>query len=126
MRDQVELSFFIGYAGSPRAAFEAACVEAATRLCGGCFVADGTGYWREGADRRAARFDGRLLAERTLCLKLTLELPKEAEVLATMRAAIAAAAARHGLRGAVRWVHVQRHIIVGLHFSIEDELERAA
>jgi hypothetical protein len=126
MREQIELKFLIGYAGAPQAAFEAACIEAATRLCGGCFVADGTRYWREGAGRRATRFDGRLQAERTLCLKLTTELVKEAEVFATMRGAIAAAAKRHRMNGAVRWVHVQRSAIVGMHFSIESELEKAA
>jgi hypothetical protein len=126
MREQVELSFFIGYAGVRQAAFEAACIDAATRLCGGCFVADGTGYWREGAARRAARFDGPLRAERTLCLKLTTELAKEAGALSTMRAAISASALSHGMRGAIRWVHVQRHPITGLHFSIEDVLDEAA
>jgi len=126
MREQSELNFFIGYAGACQAAFEAACIDAATRLCGGCFVADGTGYWREGAERRAARFDGTLQEERTLCLKLTTELAKEAEVLAAMRSAISGAAARFGMQGAVRWVHVQRSAITGLHFSIENELDRAA
>jgi hypothetical protein len=126
MREQCELNFFIGYAGVRQAAFEAACIDAATRLCGGCFIADGTGYWREGADRRAARFNGKLQEERTLCLKLTTELAKESGVLAAMRAAISAAAVRFGMYGAVRWVHVQRSTITGLHFSIEDELDRAA
>lgn len=126
MRDQVELSFFVGYAGVRQAAFEAACIDAATRLCGGCFVADGTGYWREGADQRALRFDGRLQTERALCLKLTTELAKEVDVLSAMRAAISAAALSHGMRGAIRWVHVQRHPITGLHFSIEDVLKEAA
>ena len=55
MREQVELAFFAGYGGDKVLAFEAACIAAATRLCGGCFVADGTGYWRNGADRRAAK-----------------------------------------------------------------------
>jgi hypothetical protein len=126
MRDQVELSFFVGYAGEVLADFEAECIGAATRLCGGCFVADGTGYWREGGERRSRSFDGRLQAERTLCLKLTCELAKEADVLCAMRSAIAMAASKHDLRGAIRWVHVQRHPIIGLHFSIEDELAKAA
>jgi hypothetical protein len=126
MREQSELNFFIGYAGARQAAFEAACIDGATRLCGGCFVANGTGYWREGAERRAARFDGQLQEERTLCLRLTTELVKETDVLATMRAAISSAAARFGMHGAVRWVHVQRAAITGLHFSIEDELKKAA
>lgn len=126
MRDQIELKFFIGYAGTRQAAFKAACIEAATHLCGGCFVADGTGYWREGADRRAARFHGKLQSEHSLCLKLTTELAREAEVLKAMRLAITAAVVDCGLRGAIRWVHVQRQPIIGLHFSVEDELARAA
>jgi hypothetical protein len=126
MRDQIELCFFIGYTGVAQAAFESACIDTATRLCGGCFVADGTGYWREGLERHAPRFHGPLKQEYTLCLKLTTELAKEKDVLAAMRAAIAAAADRNGLRGDIRWVHVQRHPIHGLHFSIEDELPQAA
>jgi hypothetical protein len=126
MREQSELNFFIGYAGARQEAFEAACIDAATKLCGGCFVADGTGYWRQGAERRAARFDGQLQTERTLCLRLTTELAKEAEVLARMRAAISQAAVRFAMRGAVRWVHVQRAAITGLHFSIDNELGVAA
>ena len=94
MREQVELPFFIGHAGAPQAAFEAACIDAATRLCGGCFVADGTGCWRDDAECRAARSEGQLQAERTLCLKLTTELAKETDALATMCAAIAAASIR--------------------------------
>lgn len=126
MREQIELTYFIGYAGTPQAAFEAACVEAATRCCGGCFVADGTGFWREGAEVRAARFEGRLQAERTLCLRLTCEVAKEAEVAAAMRAAISVATRAYGLSGRVRWVHVQRHAIQGLHFSVEEEVAQAA
>ena len=126
MRDQVELKYYVGYAGEPQAAFEAACVDAATRLCGGCFVSDGAGYWREGAERRATRFEGPLQTERTLCIVLTTEMAKESDVLVAMRATIARAAADHGLLRAVRWVHVQRHVIVGLHFSIEDALAAAA
>jgi hypothetical protein len=126
MRQQCELTFFIGYPGSPCDAFETACVEAATSLCGGCFVADGTGFWRSGADRRAARFHGQLQAERTLCLRLTTELAKEADVLEAMRNAIAAAVESHGLRDSIRWIHVQRHQIVGLHFSIDDVPAQAA
>ena len=116
----------MGYAGVAQAAFAAACIDAATRLCGGCFVAEGTGYWREGTDRHSARFHGPLQEEHTLCLKLTTEVAKEPDVLATMRRAIATAAVANQLKGAIRWVHVQRHPITGLHFSIEDELAEAA
>jgi hypothetical protein len=63
---------------------------------------------REGADRHGTRFNDRLQAERALCLELTMELLKEADVLATMRAAILTAAAKYGLHGAMRWIHGQR------------------
>jgi hypothetical protein len=126
MREQVELTFIIGYAASANREFEAACIAAATRLCGGCFVADGTGYWRAGSDRRAQRFDGEQMQERTLCVRLTTELAKEAEVLRSMRQAITRAAVAHGMLDVVQWVHVQRHAITGLHFAIGDELARAA
>jgi len=126
MRDQVELCFFIGYAGKMQADFESACIDAATRLCGGCFVAEGTGYWREGDERRTDSFDGALQAERTLCLKLTTELHKERQVISAMRRAIATSVSRHGMRSAVRWVHVQRHLIIGLHFNIDNALAEAA
>jgi trimethylamine:corrinoid methyltransferase-like protein len=46
MRPQVKLTYYIGHAGAPQAAFEAACIDAATQLCGGCFVAEGTGWLR--------------------------------------------------------------------------------
>jgi hypothetical protein len=123
MREQVELTFLAGYCGEKVLAFEAACIAAATRLCGGCFVADGTGYWRDGTDRRAARFDGKLQAERTLCIQLTTELSKEAEVLSAMREVFATQARFRALN--MRWVHVQRHAITGLHFSIDTELAAA-
>ena len=126
MREQVELTFMVGYAAASNPAFEAACIAAATRLCGGCFVADGTGYWRVGTDRRAQRFDGEQIRERSLCIRLTTEITKEDEVLHSMRREITRAATAHGMLDFVRWVHVQRHAITGLHFSIGDELARAA
>lgn len=126
MREQIELCFFVGYEGPMQAAFKAACIDTATRLCGGCFVVDGTGYWREGKNRRAHEFDGELVEESTFCLKLTTELYKERTVMAAMRAEIAAAANHCGLEGVVRWIHVQRHVITGLHFSIENMPSKAA
>jgi hypothetical protein len=126
MREQIELTFFVGYAGAKQDAFEASCIDVATRLCGGCFAVHGTGYWREGSDRHAASFRGPLQTEQTLCLKLTTEFAKEAQVLALMRKAIANQAIEHDLFGLINWVHVQRHAIVGLHFSLGEELHRAA
>lgn len=125
MREQIELCFIIGCAQAPPPGFEAACVEAATFLCGGCFVVGGTGYWREGKERLAKQFNGRLSQERTLCIKLTTEPQKERQVLSKMRSAVKSAAIRFNLRGAINWVHVQRSKITGLHFSIADELAEA-
>ena len=126
VREQIELCFYIGYPGVVHRAFKAQCIDTATHLCGGCFVADGTGYWREGASQRATRFHGRQVEERTLGIYLTTELAKETEVLAAMRAGIVQAARNHGLQHSIQWVHVQRIPITGLHFSINEEFRQAA
>lgn len=117
MRQQVELRFYFGAESLPHA-FKTAMIGAASALCGGCFVADGAGYWIESdGPRRADAFQGTLATEDTLCIGLTTETHKLESVLAEMQDRTVTAAMETG--AAVDWVHVQQTAIVGRHFSVK-------
>ena len=119
MRKQVELKYFIGYnVANPDA--DAAMIQAACAVCGGCFVADGTGYWVNG-DTHAERFDGEAESEHCLNICLTTELEKLEGVIQFMEFEIARIVHDHQLD--VEWVHVQQFDIVGRHFNVKEVLE---
>ena len=115
MRKQTEFKFFIGYTTANVEA-DQAIIQAACALCGGCFVADGTGYWIDG-DTHAKRFTGEAIAEHCLTICLTTELDKADSVYAEMQAAITKIVKQFALP--VQWVHVQEHEITGRHFEVK-------
>ena len=122
MREQVELTFLIGYdlnSDGNVLAFEQAVIEAACKLCGGCAVIPTTGYWMSDGASHQQTFSGRLQEEHTLHIKLSCELDKEQRVYKTMKAVIAAQADWHKVD--TDWVHVQRSTFTGMHFSAKKE-----
>lgn len=124
MRPQIELKFYFGAARLP-AAFKTHLIGMASALCGGCFVADGAGYWVESdGPRRADSFEGSLATEETLCIGLTTEPHKVDRVLSEMEDAAANAAIAHGAD--VDWVHVQQTQIMGRHFSVKAAIAQKA
>lgn len=127
MREQVELTFLIGYdrEATPHAklvAFETNVIQLACKLCGGCAVVPTEGYWMSDGAQHKQTFGGRLEKEHTLHIKLSCELDKEASVYETMRAFISAWADFFGVE--TEWVHVQRSTFTGLHFSTKDQVSK--
>ena len=124
MRDQVELTFLIGYDRSAKhiAEYEKRVVELACKLCGGCAVIPTVGYWMSDGASHAQTFSGKLEQEHTLHLKLSCELDKEDRVYETMRHYISAWADLFKVD--TTWVHVQRVEFEGMHFSTKDTMAR--
>lgn len=127
MREQVELTFLIGYdreATSPAklVTFETNVIQLACKLCGGCAVVPTEGYWMSDGAQHKQTFDGRLEKEHTLHIKLSCELDKEARVYETMRAFISAWADLYEVE--TEWVHVQRSTFTGLHFSTKEQVSK--
>jgi len=107
MRKQVELKYFIGYnVANPDA--DAAMIQAACAVCGGCFVADGTGYWVNG-DTHAERFDGEAESEHCLNICLTTELEKLEGVIQFMEFEIARIVHDHGCEACHKMNTVTKH-----------------
>lgn len=127
MREQVELTFLIGYdrEATPHAnlvAFETNVIQLACKLCGGCAVVPTEGYWMSDGAQHKQTFGGLLEKEHTLHIKLSCELDKEARVYETMRAFISAWADLYGIE--TEWVHVQRSTFTGLHFSTKAQVSK--
>ena len=119
MREQVELTYLIGYPEQSEE-FEAAVIKLASKLCGGCFVSTGDGYWAEdGADHKNT-FEGVVVKEHCFSLSLTCELHKVRKVREQMKAGIAGYAGLHNID--TDWVHVKNSLFVGTHFSIKDSI----
>lgn len=126
MREQVELTFLIGYdheetTYAARVEFENGVIEMACKLCGGCAVVGTDGYWMSDGAQHKHTFAGKLEKEHTLHIKLSCELDKEARVYETMRDFISAYADYYEI--GADWVHVQRSTFTGLHFSTKKEVE---
>ena len=124
MREQVELSFLIGYDrdATPYAmtvAFEREVIRRACELCGGCAVVPTEGYWMSDGAQHKQTFGGRLAKEHTLHIKLSCELDKEEHVFETMRDFISAHIKLFRIEA--DWVHVQRTPFTGLHFSAKEQ-----
>jgi len=115
MRNQVELSFFVGYP-ERIALFEERVIKLASKLCGGCTVVDATGYWTEDGALHRYEFSGPAESEHCFYLKLTCEVEKEERVMQHMQAGISAFAKYYCVE--TDWVHVQRVEFTGMHFSI--------
>lgn len=125
MREQVELTFLIGFdrdASNKATAFEQRVIELACKLCGGCAVIPTNGYWMSDGASHADVFRGKLEREDTLHIKLSCELAKETTVYETMRHYISAWSDLFGID--TTWVHVQRTTFTGMHFSTKDTLAR--
>lgn len=127
MREQVELTFLIGYdrGNTPYAmatAFEREVIQRACELCGGCAVVHTDGYWMSDGAERKQVFGGRLENEHTLHIKLSCELDKEAYVFETMRAFISAHTKLFQIEA--DWVHVKRMQFTGLHFSTKEQVSK--
>ena len=127
MREQVELTFLVGYdrEALPLAkveAFEKNVIQLACKLCGGCAVVPTEGYWMSDGAQHKQTFGGRLEKEHMLHIKLSCELDKEARVYDTMRAFISAWADLYGIE--TEWVHVQRSTFTGLHFSTKEQVSK--
>ena len=127
MREQVELTFLVGYdrEALPLAkveAFEKNVIQLACKLCGGCAVVPTEGYGMSDGAQHKQTFGGRLEKEHTLHIKLSCELDKEARVYDTMRAFISAWADLYGIE--TEWVHVQRSTFTGLHFSTKEQVSK--
>jgi len=122
MREQVELTFLIGYDRKAENAehFRNRVIELACKLCGGCAVIPTEGYWRSDGASHAETFRGKLEREDTLHIKLSCELAKETRVYETMRNYISAWADLFGID--TTWVHVQRTAFTGMHFSTKDTM----
>lgn len=117
MREQVELTYLIGYPEQSDE-FEASIIKLASKLCGGCFVSNGDGYWAEdGADHKST-FEGVIVKEHCFSLSLTCELSKVDRVQEQMQAGIAGYAGLYKVD--TDWVHVKYLPITGMHFSIKD------
>lgn len=127
MRQQVELTFLIGYDREVTApanvkAFETNVIELACKLCGGCAVIPTDGYWMSDGAQHKQNFGGRLVQEHTLHIKLSCELEKETRVYETMRAFISAWAKLFKVE--TDWVHVQRSTFTGMHFSTKEQVSK--
>jgi len=122
MREQVELTFLIGYDRKAENAerFRNRVIELACKLCGGCAVIPTEGYWMSDGASHAETFRGKLEREDTLHIKLSCELAKETRVYETMRNYISAGADLFGID--TTWVHVQRTTFTGMHFSTKDTM----
>ena len=122
MREQVELTFIIGYnkQNHPQThtEFKRKVIEAACRLCGGCTVVKSDGYWAADGAMHKQEFGGKVEQEYCLHIKLSCELAKEARVHRDMTRSIAAFAVLYGID--TEWVHVQRSCFTGLHFNVKD------
>lgn len=127
MREQVELTFLIGYdlnsmSHDVREAFEKDVIQMACKLCGGCAVVGTDGYWMSDGAQHKHTFAGKLEKEHTLHIKLSCELDKEARVYETMRDFISASADYYEIE--TDWVHVQRSTFTGLHFSTKKQVKK--
>jgi DNA-binding SARP family transcriptional activator len=124
MREQIELTFLIGYDREATLyanvkAFERDVIELACKLCGGCTVVKSEGYWMSDGAQHKQTFGGRLEKEHTLHIKLSCELEKEIHVFETMRDFISAHIKLFKIEA--DWVHVQRMRFTGLHFSAKEQ-----
>lgn len=124
MREQIELTFLIGYdrEATPYAnvkAFERDVIQLACKLCGGCSVIPTEGYWMSDGAQHKQNFEGRLVKEHSLHIKLSCELDKEAYVFETMRDFISAHIKLFKIEA--DWVHAQRTPFTGLHFSAKEQ-----
>lgn len=129
MREQVELTFLIGYDLNAnkhirQSFYKQRVIELACKLCGGCAVIPTEGYWMSDGASHAETFSGRLEHEDTLHIKLSCELDKEKRVYETMRYFISEWAALFDID--TEWVHVQRSTFKGMHFSTKDTLDRGS
>ena len=127
MREQVELTFLLGYdrEATPHAkvkGFETNVIQLACKLCGGCSVVLTEGYWMSDGAERKQTFGGRLEKGHTLHIKLSCELDKEVRVYETMRSHISAWADLFGI--SADWVHVKRSAFTGLHFSTKEQVSK--
>lgn len=121
MRNQIELTYFVGYP-ERIALFEEQVIKLASKLCGGCTVVDATGYWTEDGALHRSEFSGPAESEHCFMLKLSCEEAKEARVAEMMQAGISAFSKRYCVQ--TDWVHVQRVPFNGLHFSIQTDQPR--
>lgn len=120
MRKQVAYTFYIGskYRGP---AFEQEVIRSASRICGGCTVIPGKGYWMsDGAEKGVCLFKGDMEEEHVFILKLTSEWFKSKMTYNLMQAAIVDAAKKHGMQ--TDWVHVEAVEMQGMHFSVKEAL----
>ena len=127
MRDQIKLTFTIGFA--PRLAGEAAFLRhvkrAAATVCGGytCHMAEG-GWIAAAGETRADTYDvGALETETAFVLDLTCEAHKADAALSAMQHAIATGAAVFAMP--VDWVHVNEARVTARHFSVAAMLATA-
>ena len=127
MREQVELTFLIGFdrsASNKVTKFENSVIELACKLCGGCAVILTDGYWTGDGASHAETFRGTMEREDTLHIKLSCELDKENRVYEIMRHCISAWADLFEID--TTWVHVQRTTFTGLHFSTKDTVAQTS
>ena len=123
MRDQIKLIFNIGSDYIPDQ-FKAGVISAAVGTCGGCFVHHGDGYWNDLDETKMDFFRGKPVKEMALVIEVTCEPEKLWFTYEHIKHAIVHEA-RHWAVD-VNWVHVSQIAMTGLHFSVQDEIKRAA
>lgn len=122
MRKQEKLTFIIGYE------YDADLLEKfiqlkqnvlidISKICGGCTVFNGAGYWVEdGAEKGKVFFAGDLQTERALIIDVTCE-PEKVEKAYTL---ITASIAEHTKGLPIEWVHCTQTQIIGRHFNVKE------
>ncbi len=125
MRKQIKFIFQIGLPHSQNPEpFRAAIAAAASSYCGGCTMAQKTGYWVETGATRQERFNGQAYSETCIELELTCEQAKAESVYQGMAVAIAREAKAHAID--TNWVHVSEIPMTGRHFSVAHILNEIA
>ncbi len=122
MRNQTKFTFQIGYdlhnhAGAMIASFQHSCVEAASKLCGGCTSSIKTGWWMEDGAEHKQTFEGRMCREECFQIELTCEEHKAEDALSKLMFEIAEAALVLDIE--TDWVHVTETPMTGRHFSVK-------
>lgn len=117
MRAQTQLTFSIGTCARV-AKFERDIVTAACLCSGGCTTTHKDGHWAEDGATHADLFFGAIATECCFELVVTCETAKLEIAYRTIKAAIIASAATHGVDA--DWVHVIEQPVLGRHFSISD------
>ena len=124
MRDQTKLIFNMGaeFIGT---GFRMGVIAEATRLCGGCYVHQGTGFWNANDETHAEAF-GPPVEEATLVVEVTCEPHKVERVYQAMQTRIARLAQLTFTD--INWVHVSEIPMKGRHFSVKtiNGIEEAA